>query len=97
MSEEFNFTTQPTTGVEALPYRHVSCVLDTSETSSTAELRRVHRLGLIGDVGQTADSAATFRHIVASAPQSILDVGDISCAPRHCLATRAGSACCSAH
>lgn len=59
MSGELNFTTQPDTGVEALPYR----------------------LGLVGDVGQTADSAATLRHMVASAPQSVLDVGDISCAP----------------
>ena len=32
----------------------------------------------MGDVGQTADSAATLQHLVASAPQSILDVGDIS-------------------
>ena len=36
------------------------------------------RLGLMGDVGQTADSKATLQHLVASAPQSILDVGDIS-------------------
>ena len=38
----------------------------------------------MGDVGQTADSAATMQHLLASAPQSVLDVGDISCAPAAC-------------
>ena len=51
----------------------------------------------MGDVGQTADSAATFQHLVASAPQSILDVGDISYAGAahqpSCLSVIRGARC----
>ena len=36
------------------------------------------RLGLFGDLGQTEDSAETLEHIIASNPQSVLNVGDLS-------------------
>ena len=36
------------------------------------------RLGLFGDLGQTEDSAETLEHIIASRPQSVLNVGDLS-------------------
>ncbi len=37
----------------------------------------------MGDVGQTANSAATLDHLAASAPTSVLNVGDLSYADGH--------------
>jgi hypothetical protein len=38
----------------------------------------VRRLGLIGDLGQTENSAETLEHLTASAPGSVINVGDLS-------------------
>lgn len=37
-----------------------------------------YRLGLVGDLGQTNNSAQTIGHLARMAPESVLNVGDLS-------------------
>lgn len=37
-----------------------------------------YRLGLVGDLGQTHNSAQTIHHLGRNAPESVLNVGDLS-------------------